>query len=269
MNHRAAIWYAQRGLYVLPVSREKRPLITGGVHSASIDPKVISQWFAQWPDANVAVAAGPHSGILVIDVDPRNGGFDTIANVEFDHEPLITTKAITGSGGEHYVYRWPCIPAGHELRGKLGDGVDILGAGKYFLVWPSASHAGPYRWVGRRPFETMADVPQWLLPKILRPITPVPMRDPIVTPTVDVVERARRYLEATPPAVSGRNGSTHTFVVCQRLVHGFGLDELTAYQLVTAWNTRCIPPWSPHALRRKISEAARKGHYSRSLLHRS
>lgn len=266
MNHRAALWYAQRGLLVLPVSREKRPLVTGGVHSASVDPKVINQWFAQWPDANVAIAAGPRSGILVVDVDPRNGGFDTLANVEFDHEPLETASATTGSGGQHYVYRYPRIPSGHELRGKLGDGVDILGAGKYFLVWPSVSHTGPYRWVGRQPFERIADVPPWLLGSVIRPLTPVIIRDTTVVPTIDVVERARRYLEATPGAVSGRNGSTHTFVVCQRLVHGFGLDESTAFQLVCDWNARCIPPWSPSALRRKISEASRKGHYSRSLI---
>ncbi len=61
------------------------------------------------------------------------------------------------------------------------------------------------------------------------------------------------------PAIAGQDGHKTTFLTCQRIVRGFGLDEETAYRLLCAWNARCDPPWSERELRRKIREAAERG----------
>lgn len=75
----------------------------------------------------------------------------------------------------------------------------------------------------------------------------------------DVRERARRYIEAIPPAVAGAHGDTATFRVCCRLVRGFNLDNDDALAALSAWNKACEPPWSEQELRNKLDAARRYG----------
>lgn len=74
-----------------------------------------------------------------------------------------------------------------------------------------------------------------------------------------VVERARRYLQSTPPAVSGQHGDVHTFRVCCRLVRGFALDDDEALTVLAEWNQRCKPPWTTAELTDKLRRASRYG----------
>ena len=75
----------------------------------------------------------------------------------------------------------------------------------------------------------------------------------------NAVQRARRYLRATPAAVAGQHGDIHTFRVCCRLVRGFALADDDAFQLLVDWNARCQPPWSERELRDKLRHARRYG----------
>ena len=75
----------------------------------------------------------------------------------------------------------------------------------------------------------------------------------------DVLERARRYLAAIPPAVAGQRGDVRTFHVCCRLARGFGLATGDALSLLADWNGRCDPPWSERELLAKLDHANRYG----------
>lgn len=99
-----------------------------------------------------------------------------------------------------------------------------------------------------------------LAPKPEEPQRIQPVHNP--TAGADLITRAERYLAATPPAISGQGGHSHTFVVAQKLVRGFGLDEGTALSLLSEWNKGCQPPWAPHELRRKVRQAAERGRHS-------
>ena len=76
---------------------------------------------------------------------------------------------------------------------------------------------------------------------------------------VPAVERAKRYLTSVPPAVAGQHGDVHTFRVCCRLVRGFALGDDQALHVLSEWNARCDPPWSPAELLDKLHHAARYG----------
>ncbi len=76
---------------------------------------------------------------------------------------------------------------------------------------------------------------------------------------VRVMDRARRYLERIPPAVSGRGGHRQTFLAASALVRDFGLADAEAYLLLSEWNRHCEPPWSERDLRRKLREARERG----------
>ncbi len=79
------------------------------------------------------------------------------------------------------------------------------------------------------------------------------------SPTPDVLERARRYLAAVPPAIAGQGGDQRTFRLCCRLVRGFALEPQVAVALLADWNARCEPPWTEPELNSKVEHARRYG----------
>ena len=66
------------GWCVHPVrEKAKIPLLADWPNQATNNPSTIGTWSAQYPDCNWGVLTGLRSGILVVDVDPRNGGDET------------------------------------------------------------------------------------------------------------------------------------------------------------------------------------------------
>lgn len=252
----AALKYAARGHRLLPIKpRAKEPLVQHGVHDASADPRQIAAWWKRWPDANIAMAVPNHW--RVIDCDPRNGG--DVSDLG-DLPPTVT--AATGGGGAHLIYR---TAPETVLRGKLCPGVDLLGPGRYFLIAPSIHPSGGiYRWTSA-PGTKVAELPEWVAEMAsksepaIAPSSPVGASSPITT---SILDRARAYALKCGPAISGSGGHNQTFIVAQKLVRGFGLSEDAALTILMDWNTTCQPPWSLRDLKRKIHEAAIRGHHA-------
>ena len=90
-----------------------------------------------------------------------------------------------------------------------------------------------------------------------------PLASEVVTPCRapsggrSMIERARRYVAATPPAMEGQHGDLVTFRLCCRLLDRFGLSDAEALSLLQAWNDRCRPPWSMRDLAVKVRSARR------------
>lgn len=142
-----ALKYLKLGWWVLPLTPgTKQPLsrlVPNGVHGASNDPEVIRKWWAAEPNAGVGVAI-MKSGLVCVDIDPRNSGYDTMERLESVHGPLLSdVTQLTGGGGEHRVFNSQMV---HNLPGKLGPGVDLKADG-YFCAEPSIHPNGkPYNW---------------------------------------------------------------------------------------------------------------------------
>jgi hypothetical protein len=105
---------------------------------------------------------------VVIDVDPRNGGDDTLgALVRELGELPATWTVLTPGGGAHYYLRHD----GRGVFGGLGAGVDLKHEG--YVVAPPSLHpnGGTYQWdAGAHPVETpLADVPDAWLARMVRP----------------------------------------------------------------------------------------------------
>ncbi len=74
---KTALRYAAIGWPVLPlVPNRKVPATAHGVHDATTDAERIRKWWTDNPAYNLGIAAGKESGLVVFDVDPRNGGLD-------------------------------------------------------------------------------------------------------------------------------------------------------------------------------------------------
>ena len=61
------------------------------------------------------------------------------------------------------------------------------------------------------------------------------------------------------PGIEGEHGSDQTFKVAAVLVIDFDLSDTEAWPILEEWNQRCQPPWSENDLRRKLSEARKRG----------
>lgn len=141
-----ALRYAELGWYVIPVRPDKKPLDGYGLNSATRDPAVIRNIWTQHRNAGIAVAC-EKSGLVVLDIDPRNGGRETLAQLEAEHGLIYAAVAsVTQSGGEHRVFK---AEPGQPYPGTLGAGLDVKHRG-YILVEPSRGEAGTYAWQGDR-----------------------------------------------------------------------------------------------------------------------
>jgi hypothetical protein len=142
----AALEAADRGWHVIPIRpKTKQPLarlVPHGKDDATADLVQVFRWWLKAPAANVGVVANP-SGLVVIDVDERNGGFETLAALEGEWGRLpATVSAVSGGGGAHYYFNHP----GGALRGTLGEGIDVKDHG-YVLAPPSVHDNGRrYEW---------------------------------------------------------------------------------------------------------------------------
>ncbi len=142
----AALAYAARGWPVFPC-QGKIPRTPHGFQDATTDGTQIRQWWARWLDATIGVPTGVASGLVVLDIDPRHGGEESLATLIAAHGPLPeTVESRTGGGGRHLFFQHPggYVP---NSSGRLGPGLDIRGDGGYVIVPPSLHASGQrYEW---------------------------------------------------------------------------------------------------------------------------
>jgi putative DNA primase/helicase len=133
-----------------------------GVNDATTDHQQIDKWWTEHPDANIGIAAGQGSGILVLDIDPRNGGTETLKRLEKELGQLPdTVTSNTGGGGQHRIFAHPAFPVRKDNSGKLlGSGIDVL-SDFCIMVAPPSRHASGirYGWQGGKSFRDLEPVP--------------------------------------------------------------------------------------------------------------
>jgi hypothetical protein len=176
----AALGYAHRGWRVFPLhgivngactcgrsdcsSAGKHPLVRRGLYEATTELDQIASWWRRWRSANVGVATGAQSGIVVIDIDLPSAlaSLDRLTDVELP----ATLTGLTGGGGLHLIYRCTNATLGNSagrLPGVDGElpGIDLRGNGGYIVGPPSVHRSGTrYEWLDAR--RDPASAPDWL-----------------------------------------------------------------------------------------------------------
>lgn len=206
---------------------------------------------------NFGVVLGPDD--LVVDVDPRNGGNDSLIAFEAVVGPLPQTMTIkTGSGGLHVYLK---KPKDFKTRQGLRDfrGIDFLSVGHY-VVGCGSTHPDsglPYLPLPNTRFE-MAATPQNILDKIKRVEVEHSEGNGGIEVYVNDEQTQKRYisyLKIAPIAIEGQSGDATTFSVAA-VGHDFGLDPDTTYDLISRfYNDRCLPPWDHATLKTKVYNA--------------
>lgn len=143
-----------------------------GVKNATSAAPAIRKWWKVFPDANIGIATGRESGIVVIDVDTDESkgkvGADSLGALEEKHGRFPeTVTVITGSGGLHYFFQYPALAEKiKSTTNALGQDIDSRGDGGYVVGVPSVHiSAGQYLYEGSSdPTEgaSLAPLPEWI-----------------------------------------------------------------------------------------------------------
>lgn len=250
-NLSAALAYASVGWHILPAwwivsgkcacgnaackSPGKHPipsLAPWGQKSATTSADTIKQWWGKFPDANIAAFLEP-SALVAIDIDPRNGGLQTIDDIEAKHGPLVSDLLqFTGGGGEHRVF---VRPANTSMPGKLGPGVDVKANG-YIMLEPS-NHAsgGKYQWEASsdpRDGVMASPLPDWLRDLAGPAVTASPAdtaQGRVVTVTEEVKQEIIQAMGAIP------SDDRETWLTVGMALHSIG-DPNWAFSIWDSWS---------------------------------
>jgi putative DNA primase/helicase len=243
-----------------PGSIAKHPREKNWPSQASGDLEVVSGWPRRWPGCNLGIATGAASGVVVIDVDPKNGGDVSLKRFMAEHGRFPSTPLQrTPSGGWHFVFRAPTHPVSNAPLGRDYPGIDIRADGGQIVAAPSRTPVGAYSWRLSPTDTPLADLPSAVLERLqrgpARSVTPVGAPDtargyfPPAPPAV--LEAARSALERHGAAIDGQAGGLHTVHAGMLLTHDFALTDEEALPLLLQWNETCVPPWETDELRAK------------------
>ena len=255
-----------------------------GKWSQPLDPALswtkeyIRNIVALWPDRGWGLHAG-RSSLCVLDVDPRHGGNETLAElvrvwqISLD-EP--TTK--TGGGGSHRFYSadslvdqikgWP-LPSGKRSTNiALGPGVEFF-SGQHYVVLPYSPHASG-GWYAPGSMTSLGPVPAPMVSHIQNMEVKNGQKQnaacvPQKTPRDDVPAerlqyfggekistRAKSWLSVRDPAISGQGGRKKMMGAVTELVINFALPIPECWQLLSQYNSRAVPPFSDRELHEMI-----------------
>ena len=236
--------YAELGFAVFHCEpRGKEPCTRHGCKDATRDLDQIRKWWTRWLDSNVAIATGASSRVLVLDIDPRHGGDDTLATLGASFGKLPETPTVlTGGGGLHIYFRHPGVEIPNSA-GRVGPGIDVRGDGGYVIAPPSVHQSGNlYHWeVSSRIDElTIADAPQGLLDLILAHANHANSKG--YEPPAEFKDGARNdFLYRSARSLHAKFKSTEAEVLA--MLHGFN-------------ESRCKPPVSRDELSKIAHNAA-------------
>jgi hypothetical protein len=143
-------------------------LVPNGLLDASTESWQIKLWWQREPQANLAVEC---TGLIVVDVDPDDGGDESLAVLEREHGALpLTWRVISGGGGSHRYFKSPVGIVVPNISAKtmdnppLGKGVDIRTKGGYVIAPPSRHINGRrYEWSHHPNDTAIATAPDWLI----------------------------------------------------------------------------------------------------------
>jgi hypothetical protein len=236
--------YLRRGWSVIPLrAGSKLPAIRWEEYQQQrADAETLRRWVRRWPQLNIGIVTGTVSGLVVLDLDRRHGGFDSLAALERLHGALpATVEAETGGGGRHLYFA--CPPTAPRNKAGLAPGIDLRGEGGMVVAPPSLHPSGGrYRWrQGHEPGALpLAILPHWLAQLVQD--GPIGRGHPLAhwrTLVKDGVEEGRR--NATIASFAGH-----------LLWHG--VDAEVVLELMLCWNRlRCRPPLDDDEVARVVA----------------
>lgn len=181
-----------------------------GCNDATTDTTQIEIWAKRYPTANVGIATGKASGIVVIDEDIFGAA---------DKLNLPKTFTVATGKGRHFYFTHDCHGS-HDIRNsckKLIDGVDIRGTGGYVVslksIHPETNR--PYSIIDD---SAMAPLPQDIIDRLKKETAmAATAAEPVVTDPEKYVRSALdaccREVSMTPQGGRNENLNRQAFLI--------------------------------------------------------
>ncbi|MCJ1710362.1 AAA family ATPase [Clavibacter michiganensis subsp. phaseoli] len=147
----AAYAAVDRGIAVTRLAPQgKTPVIPGWPDNAATTRKQVDKMFDGHPGSNLGAVTGAISGVVVLDVDVKDGkrGAESFAALveEYGLDVDRIPQTFTPSGGIHYYFRWPKdgedIP--RSSKTTAGDHIDVQADRRMVVLAPSRLENGDY-----------------------------------------------------------------------------------------------------------------------------
>jgi hypothetical protein len=168
----AARQYFALGLSVIPVGRNKHPLIGWKTFQTERPTlEMVEEWFAKWPTANVGTVTGAVSNLVVLDADGPEG----LESLKGLSPPASTWLAKTGrpEGGWQQFFKHPGAGVVIGNRAGIRPGLDVRADGGYVILPPSLHASGiRYQWLTAPDRIALAPLPEELRHVLLTPEAP-------------------------------------------------------------------------------------------------
>lgn len=138
--------YARSGWQMIPLGcKGKRPILKDWPNRSTNDLSKIAGWISEYPNTNIGIETGVKSGLVIVDVDPRNGGDKHIDAYLASLNVSPGLRVLTGGGGIHYYF---AHPGGYVPSRKAAPGIDLQADGGHQVVAPPSVHPSgtAYTW---------------------------------------------------------------------------------------------------------------------------
>jgi RecA-family ATPase len=194
---------------------------------ATSDQNIITEWSRLYAHKIKLwmLPTGPSNNILVLDVDVKDNGYESLKKY---HIPL-TLSQVTKSGGKHFIYKYPNDGKVYGNRVKFDAGLDVRGEGGYIA----------YYGVDNTP---IAEAPQWLLDQaitekkeLVNPEDMVKISYPIV---LEILNSACENIRNAPEGESNNVLNVEAYRVGQLIPSGSIAQETAYNALFTAAKAR-------------------------------
>ncbi|MBY0461005.1 MAG: bifunctional DNA primase/polymerase, partial [Gemmataceae bacterium] len=238
----------------------KHPMTKNGVKDATDDLVVITNWWAETGNLpNVGIATGAGSMIVVVDIDVKGGGLETLALWKQEHADFPNTPTVkTPTGGLHLYFKYT---PGVGSKTGIAPGIDIRGDGGQVVAPPSIhANGGLYEWLISL-LHPLAELPEWLLDLILNPKPKdKPKSDPPAptpaNPMVMTLSVGAPDLRTNPGAGEGQRHDTLCRLAGVQLARGD--REVRVLEDALAWAETCKPPMEMKEVIRTVKSLAAK-----------
>ncbi len=225
---------------VIPVGKDKKPLIKWEKYQKELPtPEQIIEWYQKNSQANIAVITGKLSGIMAIDIDPRNGGTDE------DFKDIKTVRVKTGGGGYHYYFQYE----GSIINQKsIKPGIDLKTEGGFVIAPPSIHESdNSYEWIVSPSEIEIVPLPQFV-------------KDWINAVKPDSHNNISNWDTNKLNGVSEGSRNNVAASIAGKLLRSFKQEdwENVGWPLLQGWNLKNKPPLSENELRTTFESIAKR-----------
>ena len=262
-------WVRQDGVCACPTAGEcksagKHPHTQHGTRAPLRTGLDVDIYWSRHPDCNIGIATGAASGLIVLDIDPGKGGWDSMRQLWKRYgAPGPTLVSVTGGGGRHVMFKHP----GSQVKNAIGymPGIDIRGDGGLVVAPPSMHGSGRrYTWHpdGHPRDKKLIEMPGWMHTFVEKAEQKRRNKNAGRTRRSKGVDGGERYGRSLDPDLvptigEGERNDTLCSIAGRLIWENRNDDEVMA-MVQRINNSRCKPPLPDKEVHRLVTHACRR-----------